>query len=456
MVPVDGAGDDPARPGRRDAAQRSARPARSAGGAAGAALRARPARLPVRLQRRYGDIFTVSFPFFGRLVYVADPALVKAVFTGSPAQFHAGEANATVLEPALGPNSVLTLDDAPHMRQRKLLLPPFHGERIRGYGELIREIDPAGDGELAGRRALRAAPPHPADHPGGDHARRLRRPRRGAPDPLRGPDRRLQPAGQRWSPPSRSCAATSAAGAPGRASCAPARRSTSSSTRRSPCAAPRSKPARRATTTCSRCCSQARHDDGSPMSDEELRDELVTVLGAGHETTATGLAWAMERLLRTPRCSRACATRSPPARTTTSTRRQRDAAGAAGDRRRRPQADRAGRDRRLRAAERHLRAGGDRRPALPRGPLPRSRRSSGPSASSRARPTTTPGSPSAAACGAASAPPSPNTRCGSSCARSSSAPSSAPPTRSRRRSRSATSPSPRARARVVRLDRPLR
>jgi cytochrome P450 len=45
----------------------------------------------------------------------------------------------------------------------------------------------------------------------------------------------------------------------------------------------------------------ARHDDGSPMSDRELRDELVTVLGAGHETTATALAWAFERLLRTPR-----------------------------------------------------------------------------------------------------------------------------------------------------------
>ena len=62
------------------------------------------------------------------------------MFTGSPDQFHAGEANATVLEPALGPNSVLTLDDEPHMRQRKLLLPPFHGERVAGYGELMREI----------------------------------------------------------------------------------------------------------------------------------------------------------------------------------------------------------------------------------------------------------------------------------------------------------------------------
>src|ERR1700704_1205544 len=94
----------------------------------------------VQLQRRYGDIFSLSFPFFGRLYYVADPALVKALFTGSPEQFHAGEANATVLEPALGPNSVLTLDDAPHMQQRKLLLPPFHGERVRRYGELMREV----------------------------------------------------------------------------------------------------------------------------------------------------------------------------------------------------------------------------------------------------------------------------------------------------------------------------
>lgn len=45
---------------------------------------------------------------------------------------------------------------------------------------------------------------------------------------------------------------------------------------------------------------EARHEDGSPMSDAELRDELVTILGAGHETTATGLAWAIERLLRNP------------------------------------------------------------------------------------------------------------------------------------------------------------
>src|SRR2546423_149909 len=85
--------------------------------------------------RRYGDVFTVAFPGFGKLVYVAHPELVKEVFGGDPGVFHAGEANASVLEPAVGPSSVLTLDDEEHMRQRKLLLPPFHGERIRRYGE---------------------------------------------------------------------------------------------------------------------------------------------------------------------------------------------------------------------------------------------------------------------------------------------------------------------------------
>ena len=93
-----------------------------------------------RLRRRHGNVFSLSFPYFGRIVYVADPGIVKQVFTGDPALFHAGEANATVLEPTLGPNSVLTLDEDEHLRQRKLLLPPFHGESVSRYGELIREI----------------------------------------------------------------------------------------------------------------------------------------------------------------------------------------------------------------------------------------------------------------------------------------------------------------------------
>ena len=75
-----------------------------------------------RRHERYGDVFSSHFPFFGRVVYVANPELVKQVFTGDPTVFHAGEANATVLEPALGPNSVITLDDEPHMQQRLSLI----------------------------------------------------------------------------------------------------------------------------------------------------------------------------------------------------------------------------------------------------------------------------------------------------------------------------------------------
>ena len=70
---------------------------------------------------------------------LADPELVKQVFTGDPKVFHAGEGN-QILRPLLGDNSVLVLDEKPHMSQRKLLLPPFHGERMQGYGETMAEI----------------------------------------------------------------------------------------------------------------------------------------------------------------------------------------------------------------------------------------------------------------------------------------------------------------------------
>src|SRR4051794_7215420 len=91
-----------------------------------------------RLRERYGDVFTVSFPDFRKVVYLAEPSLVRELFTGDPAQLHAGEANATLLEPAVGPSSVLTLDDDEHLRQRKLLLPPFHGKAVERYRDIIR------------------------------------------------------------------------------------------------------------------------------------------------------------------------------------------------------------------------------------------------------------------------------------------------------------------------------
>ena len=93
----------------------------------------------VERRERHGDIFSSHFPFFGRVVYVTDPELIKQVFTGSPAVFHAGEANATALGDALGENSLLTLDEGRHLSQRKLLLPPFHGESVRRYTEVMAD-----------------------------------------------------------------------------------------------------------------------------------------------------------------------------------------------------------------------------------------------------------------------------------------------------------------------------
>jgi len=252
----------------------------------------------VRAQRRYGDMFSVSFPYFGRVVYVANPAIVKQVFAGDPAVFHAGEANASVLEPALGPNSVLTLDDAAHLRQRKLLLPPFHGESVVRYGDLIQEIT---------ERDLETWPV-------------------GRPFPVRPHTQRITLAvilravfGIRGE--ERFTRAASLVGEFGRRSnlivhfawlrrdlgrfgpwarFVRARRALDEfiyeeiATRRS------DGDAHERGDVLSLLL-QAEHEDGSPMSDRELRDELVTVIGAGHETTATALAWALERLLRNPR-----------------------------------------------------------------------------------------------------------------------------------------------------------
>jgi cytochrome P450 len=250
-----------------------------------------------RHQRRYGDIFSVRFPFFGRLVYVARPDLVKALFTGSPAVFHAGEANATVLEPAVGPNSVLTLDDDPHMRQRKLLLPPFHGERIERYGDLIVEMT---------RREMESWPvgepfalrPHTQRITlavimravfGVHDEQRLERFERLIDDfarrvgvitsfPfLRRDLGRLSP----WNRFVRS-------------------REALDEFIYEEIRLRRAEVDHEERDDVLSLLLGARDEDGEAMSDTELRDELVTVLGAGHETTATGLAWAVERLVRNP------------------------------------------------------------------------------------------------------------------------------------------------------------
>jgi cytochrome P450 len=256
-----------------------------------------PLGFTVVAQRRYGDIFSVKFPFFGRIFYVASPALAKQVFSGSPAVFHAGEANATVLEPALGPSSVLTLDDEPHMDARKLLLPPFHGDRIRVYAELM--VD-------ATRREMERWPvgePFPLR----PHMQRITlsvilRAVFGISEQAR-IDRAttlIDRFTARVSPITRFpiLRRDLGPGSPWRRFAAA--RAALDEFLYEEIVLRRAEAEHGKGDDVLSLLLAARHEDGSPLSDGELRDELVTVVGAGHETTATALAWALERLLRTP------------------------------------------------------------------------------------------------------------------------------------------------------------
>jgi cytochrome P450 family 135 len=249
-------------------------------------------------RERYGDVFSSHFPFFGRVVYVADPALVKEVFTGDPSVFHAGEANATVLGDALGENSLLTLDEGRHLSQRKLLLPPFHGQAVRRYTDVMAAAAAAEVERWPLGRAFALRPRMQAitlevilravfGVREGERMDRFRE--------------RVPPLGQLnsifdWLPfMQRDLGGITPAARFRRALAAVDELIYAEIAERRE----RSAQAEERDDVLSLLLA-ARHEDGSAMTDVELRDELMTLLTAGHETTATGLAWCFERLLRSP------------------------------------------------------------------------------------------------------------------------------------------------------------
>ncbi len=262
-----------------------------------ARVTAEPYGWMAKWRERYGDVFSCHFPFYGRIVYVADPALVKQVFTGDAAIFHAGEANATALGDSLGENSLLTLDEGRHMSQRKLLLPPFHGQAVHRYVETM------------GAAAAAEVERWPVGRPFALRPRMqaitldvILRAVFGVRDGERVDlfRRRIPPLGELSSvldwlpfmqrelggitPAARFRKALAAVDELLYAEIAERRESHGAEERADVLS----------------LLLSARHENGSPMSDVELRDELLTLLTAGHETTATGLAWTFERLLRTP------------------------------------------------------------------------------------------------------------------------------------------------------------
>ena len=256
----------------------------------------KPIETLVAWHRRYGDAFTVRWLAFGTGVYVADPDEIRGMFTGDQSTLLAGEANSP-LSPLLGQRSVLVLDGPEHLRQRKLLLPPFQGSAVASFREVIRDVAAA---EIARWS-------EGGEFPIRDRMRSLTfevicRAVFGVTEPER--VERLR-------------AALLAVLDMGAIFFAPSfmrvdlgRRSPWGRFRRRLSAADaliyeeierrRDAPDLDERTDVLSLLLRARDEEGMPMTDVELRDELFTMLAAGHETTATGLAFAFDLIPRHP------------------------------------------------------------------------------------------------------------------------------------------------------------
>ena len=260
----------------------------------------RPLAFFERCRRRYGKRFTIRLLFAPPFVMLSDPDEIKQVFTAAPEVLHPGE-GAKVLAPVVGANSVVLLDESAHMEQRKLMLPAFHGEKMERLRDLISEVAerevaswPRGEPtELSPRmqrltmeiilRAVFGLDP-------GERLDALRERLTATlafgdkPYSLMPPDgdTPLDRLGQRVGPYPRFLRIQAQADELIFEQIDERRRD----------------PGDRDDILS--MLLEARHTDDTPMSAQELRDELMTLLVAGHETTASTLAWTFERLVRHP------------------------------------------------------------------------------------------------------------------------------------------------------------
>ena len=249
---------------------------------------ARPTAFLRRCRARHGEPFTVRVAWADApMVLVSEPETIRAVFTAGTDVLHGG-ASSTVLEPFAGPASILVLDGPEHLRQRRLLLPPFHGEALERWRGTIAALAHA---ELDR---------WPAGSPVRAHARMqaltldvILRVVFGA-----GDRSRLREAIRRALDMTASTARLAAMTlvrhdrGPGGAFMR--------AVREVDALLYREIDAGGADGSLLAVLSAARDDDGAPPSRAELRDQVVTILAAGHETTAGSLAWALELLARHP------------------------------------------------------------------------------------------------------------------------------------------------------------
>ena len=261
-----------------------------------------------RCRARYGKRFTLRLLQSPPCVHHSEPDHIREIFTAPPEVLHPGE-GAGLLEPVVGANSVILLDEKAHLSQRKLMLPAFHGEKMQRLSGLMRDV------------TVREVERWPRDETVALHPRLQALTLEiilqavfglGSGERLDAMRERLtgilqfgaRPAstlpmlqrGRTWREFERGRDEADAmiyetiderrreahAGAGGTA---PGLANGGGGADRDDVLA---------------MLLEARHEDGSPMSPLELRDELMTLLVAGHETTASELAWAFERLARTP------------------------------------------------------------------------------------------------------------------------------------------------------------
>jgi len=247
-----------------------------------------------RLKRRYGDAFLINLPVFGRGVVVSSPELVKQVFTASPDVLVFGESSP--LGDVLGPGSLFSLDGKEHLRERRLLLPPFHGDRMKSYEQIIeeealRELGSWEEGvefatlpsfmRITLNAILRAV--FGAEGP---HQRRLAELLPGLVSLAS--KLTLMPWAQR------DLGRRSPGGRLVR------RRRAYNEVIDAMIDETLADPRLEERADVMALLLRANYEDGSHMSRAGIADELLTLLAAGHETTATSLAWAVERLRRHP------------------------------------------------------------------------------------------------------------------------------------------------------------
>jgi cytochrome P450 len=259
----------------------------------------RPLASLERGRARYGKRFTVRFPLTPPFVIITEPDQIKQIYTAPPDVLHPGE-GARVLEPIVGANSVILLDGAAHMEQRKLILPAFHGERMERLTELVARVTDAEIAAWADRPEIELHPRLQALTLeiilravfGLDPGPRL--------DALRSNLTTLlsfgdQPISLLPQPSDRVMRLLDRRG--------PLKGFVTSRERTDELVFEQIAERRAVLGERDDVLAMllaARHEDGSEMSDQELRDELMTMLVAGHETTASALAWAFERLSREP------------------------------------------------------------------------------------------------------------------------------------------------------------